>query len=223
MMFQSRAFNYTMLAFPMMAFVGYGAGFWVPPYLLRVHDVSATQIGLYVGLGSALGGFIGITFGGVLADYLKARFPSGRMTLGYISTFGVIPLLLLLLYTESMTLAFWLNFFLTMPAACGASVPPTTASDLVMPRMRAVAGAYYILVNTFIGLALGPLAIGQLSDMLHHNGMSEAEALRSAIALSMLIFIPALFFLYLAQKHLPSDESSRLDRARSLGESVEAS
>jgi len=223
MMFQSRAFNYTMLAFPMMAFVGYGAGFWVPPYLLRVHDVSATQIGLYVGLGSALGGFIGITFGGVLADYLKARFPSGRMTLGYISTFGVIPLLLLLLYTESMTLAFWLNFFLTMPAACGASVPPTTASDLVMPRMRAVAGAYYILVNTFIGLALGPYAIGQLSDMLHHNGMSEAEALRSAIALSMLIFIPALFFLYLAQKHLPSDESSRLDRARSLGESVEAS
>jgi MFS family permease len=90
-----------------------------------------------------------------------------------------------------------------------------------MPRMRAVAGAYYILVNTFIGLALGPYAIGQLSDILHKGGMSDADALRLAIALSMLIFIPALIFLYLAQKHLPRDEASRLERAQSLGESVE--
>ena len=78
------------------------------------------------------------------------------------------------------------------------------------------------LVNTFIGLALGPYAIGQLSDLLHSGGMSNADALRSAIALSMLVFIPALFFLYLAQKHLPRDEAMRLELARDLGESVEA-
>ena len=221
MMFQSRAFVYTMLAFPMTAFVGYGAGFWIPPLLLRVHDVSATEIGLYIGMGSALGGFLGISLGGVFADYLKKKFPSGRMVLGYISILGVIPLLLALLYTEDLVFAFWMNFFLTMPAACGGGIPPSTASDLVMPRMRAVAGAYYILVNTFIGLALGPYAIGQLSDILHKGGMSDADALRLAIALSMLIFIPALIFLYLAQKHLPRDEASRLERAQSLGESVE--
>jgi MFS family permease len=222
MMFQSRAFVYTMLAFPMTAFVGYGAGFWIPPLLLRVHDVSVTEIGLYIGLGAAAGGFLGITLGGILADYLKSRFPSGRMVLGYVSILGVVPLLLLLLYTEDLRFAFWINFFLTIPAASGGGIPPSTASDLVMPRMRAVAGAYYILVNTFIGLALGPYAIGQLSDWLHAGGMSNADALRSAIALSMLIFIPALLFLYLAQKHLPGDEASRLERARVLGEPVEA-
>ena len=36
MMFGSKAFIYTMLAFPTMAFIGYGAGFWIPPLLLRV-------------------------------------------------------------------------------------------------------------------------------------------------------------------------------------------
>ena len=143
------------------------------------------------------------------------------MVLGYLSIVGVVPLLLLLLYTKDLVFAFWMNFFLTIPAACGGGVPPSTASDLVMPRMRAVAGAYYILVNTFIGLALGPYAIGQLSDLLHVGGMNEADSLRAAIALSMLIFIPALFFLYLAQKHLPGDEASRLERARALGEPVE--
>jgi MFS family permease len=89
-----------------------------------------------------------------------------------------------------------------------------------MPRMRAVAGAYYILVNTFIGLALGPYVMGKLSDMFHAGGMNDADSLRTAIAVSLLTFIPTLFFLIMAQRHLPREEASRLERAAALGESV---
>jgi MFS family permease len=223
MMFGSKAFVYTMLAFPMMAFVGYGAGFWIPPLLLRVHDVGAAEIGLYLGLGAAAGGFLGITAGGMLADKLKQMFPSGRLVLGYIVIFGKVPLLLVLLYTDSLVAVYWLNFALTAFSACGGGVPPSTASDLVMPRMRAVAGAYYILMNTFIGLALGPYVMGQLSDIFLATGMNDADALRTAIAVSVLTLVPALVFLVLAQRHLPKDEASRLDRARALGEPVEES
>ncbi|MCZ6656680.1 MAG: MFS transporter [Gammaproteobacteria bacterium] len=221
MMFRSKSFIYTMLAFPSMAFVGYGAGFWIPPLLMRMHDVSAAEIGLYIGLGAAAGGFLGITLGGILADYLKQKFPSGRLVLGYIVVFGKVPLLLLLLYSESLVVAFWLSFLMTIPSACGGGVPPSTAADLVMPRMRAVAGAYYILINTFLGLALGPYVMGQLSDMFHAGGMNDADALRTAIAVSTLTLIPALFFLFMAQRHLPRDEATRLERARALGEPVE--
>ena len=220
MMFRSKSFIYTMLAFPMTAFVGYGAGFWIPPLLMRMHDVSATEVGLYIGLGAALGGFTGITLGGMLADFLKRRFPSGRLMVGYLVILGAAPVLLLLLYTESLVVVFWLNFVLTMFSACGGGVPPSVAADLVMPRMRAIAGAAYILVNTFIGLALGPYAIGKLSDTFHAGGMSDADALRTAIAVALLTFIPALFFLMLAQKHLPREEASRLQRAKELGEIV---
>jgi hypothetical protein len=221
MMFRTKSFMYTMLAFPSMAFVGYGAGFWIPPLLMRVHDAGATEVGLYIGIGAAAGGFIGITLGGMLADYLKQKFPSGRLVLGYIAIFGKVPLLLLLLYSESLVVAFWLSFLMTIPSSCPGGVPPSTASDLVMPRMRAVAGAYYILVNTFLGLALGPYFIGKVSDMFQASGMNDADALRTAIALSTLTLIPALFFLFMAQRHLPRDEATRLDRARALGEPVE--
>jgi len=221
MMFKSKSFIFTMLAFPTTAFVGYGAGFWIPPLLLRLHDASVTEIGLYLGLGAAAGGFIGITLGGILADYLKQKFPSGRLVVGYITILGTIPLLLLLLYSESLVAAFWLNFGLTIMSSCGGGVPPSTAADLVMPRMRAVAGAYYILVNTFIGLALGPYFMGLISDAFFASGMNEAESLRSAIAISMLTLIPALVFMYLAQRYLPADEASRLERAKALGEPVE--
>ena len=87
--------------------------------------------------------------------------------------------------------------------------------------MRAVAGAYYILINTFLGLALGPYVMGLLSDMYHSGGMNEADSLRTAIAVSILTLIPALIFMFLAQKYLPGDEASRLDRARALGEPVD--
>jgi hypothetical protein len=42
-----------------------------------------------------------------------------------------------------------------------------------------------------------------------------------AILVSMLTFVPALVFLYLAQRHLERDESTRLARAKSLGEKVD--
>ena len=221
MMFRSRAFIYTMLAFPMTAFLGYGAGFWIPPLLLRLHDASVTQVGLFLGLGAAGGGFLGITLGGWLADHLKQRIPGGRMIVGYISIIGSVPVLLLLLYSESLAVVFWLNFVLTAFSACCGGVPPSTAADLVMPRMRAVAGAYYILLNTFIGLALGPYFMGLLSDLFFARGMNEAEALRTAIAVSLLTLIPALLFMILAHRRLPGDEATRLDRARALGEAVD--
>ena len=99
-----------------------------------------------------------------------------------------------------------------------ASPVRTTASDLVVPRMRAVAGAYYILMNTFIGLALGPYVMGKLSDVFIAGGMSGAESLRTAIELSMLTLLPAMYFMVLAYRHLPKDEARRLDVARALGE-----
>lgn len=220
MMFGSKALVYTMLAFPTMAFIAYGAGFWIPPLILRLHDVSAAEVGLYLGLGAAAGGFLGITAGGMLADWLKQRFPSGRLVLGYIVIGGKVPLLLALLYTSDLVTVYWLNFLLTAFAASGGGVPPSTASDLVMPRMRAVAGAYYILVNTFIGLAMGPYVIGQISDLLYAGGMDDASALRTALAVATVSLLPALVFLVLAQKHLPAEEAGRLERARALGEPV---
>ena len=220
MMFRSKSFVYLCLAFPMNSFVGFGAGFWIAPLLMRLHDVAPTEVGLYLGLSVAVGGFTGITLGGVCADYLKTKFPSGRLILGYFTILGTIPFLLLVIYSDNLVHAFWFNFVLMVLASSAQGVPHSTISDLVLPRMRAVASAFYILMSTILGLALGPYFIGLMSDMFQAGGMNQAESLRTAIAVSMLALIPALVFMALAQRHLPIDESTRLQRARKLGESV---
>jgi len=129
-------------------------------------------------------------------------------------------LVLWMIYTESLMMAFFLNFAHHLFSACWPGIPPSTAADLVVPRMRAIAGAYYILLNTMIGLAMGPFVMGQLSDVFASGGMDSAEALRQAITVSMLMFGVTLVFLTLAWRNLPKDEASRLDRARALGEEV---
>ena len=144
----------------------------------------------------------------------------GRILVGYIAVIGTVPLVLWLIYAPSLVVAFWVNFFYHIPSSIWPGIPPSTANDLVMPRMRAVAGAYYILVNTFIGLALGPYVMGQLSDVYAASGMNEADALRAAIASSLLIFVATLFFLVMATRHLPKDEATRLERAKALGEPI---
>ncbi len=221
MIFKSKGMVYTMIAFPTISFVTYGVGFWTAPLLLRLHDTNAAEVGMYIGLGAAIGGWLGVTLGGALADRLKRRHPAGRLIIGYVAVFGTVPLVLWMIYTDSLMMAFALNLAHHLFSAAWPGIPPTTAADLVLPRMRAVAGAYYILVNTFVGLALGPYFMGQLSDSFSASGMTEAASLQAAIASAMLIFVVTLVFLSLAWRNLPKDEASRLDRARALGENVE--
>lgn len=220
MIFGSKAMIYTMIAFPTISFVTYGVGFWTAPLLIRLHETSATEVGMYIGLGNALGGLIGVTLGGMMGDWAKQKHPAGRLIVGYLAIFGTAPLVLWMIYTESLMMAFFLNFAHHLFSAAWPGIPPSTATDLVLPRMRAIAGAYYILINTMIGLALGPYFMGQLSDVYAATGMNTAESLQTAIATALLIFGITFIFLTLAWKNLPKDESSRLERARAAGEEV---
>ena len=210
-----------MIAFPSISFVTYGVGYWTAPLLLRLHDTTATEVGMYIGLGNAIGGLVGVTLGGIVGDRLKRWHGSGRLIIGYVAVFGTAPLVLWMIYTDSLMLAFFLNLAHHLFSAAWPGIPPSTATDLVLPRMRAIAGAYYILVNTMVGLAMGPFVMGQLSDMFAAGGMASADALRAAIACSMLIFVFTLVFLTLAWRNLPRDENSKLQRARQYGEQID--
>lgn len=220
MMFRSRAFIFSTLAFPSISFVTFGISFWFAPLLMRMHGASPTEVGMYIGLSSAAGGLVGAPLGGILADRMRLKFVNGRLIFGFIAVAGIVPMVLMMVNADNVQSAYWLNFFYYIFASLWVGVPPTTASDLVMPRMRAVATAYYLLISTFIGLALGPYTIGLMSDYFSAGGMNDANALRWGISCALFIFIPTLIFLIIAVRHLPEDERTRLDRAKALGEPI---
>lgn len=221
MMFQSRAFVYATVGFPTISLVTYAFAAWVPPFFIRVHGVSTAEAGLVLGLSFALAGLLGITLGGILSDRLKPRTGNARVYVGLAAVVLTAPTAAGLLLTDVLVVAYVLNFLVSIFSSCWIGAAASTVNDLVMPRMRAVASAYYLLMAT-VGLALGPYAVGEVSDVLGAAGVAGGESLRQSLLMSLaLLVIPALF-LTLLLKHLVPEEANRLERARAAGEQVES-
>ncbi len=220
MMFSSRAMRCICIGIPFMSFVTYGVGFWAPPFLLRVHGVDLVSAATFLGLAGALGGWIGVTLGGVLADRLKHKTANARLYIAALVPTVALPVGVWFLYTDNLWIAYGCNFVFSIASPMWIGPAASTVNDLVMPRMRAVASAFYLLMVTFIGLALGPYTIGQVSDALFNQGMASGDALRIGMLIGLGGFIVAMTFIIIAMRFLPGDEASRLDRARAVGEAV---
>ncbi len=217
----SRALIYTVIGFPLISFVTYGVGFWGPAYMVRTFEVSLTEAGQWLGLGAAIGGFVGITLGGWLGDTLRKHTRKGRMYVGYIAIGLMIPCAWVFVYTENVVVAYVASFFFSIASPLWVAIPPATVNDLVLPRMRALASAFYIVMPTFLGLALGPYLMGFVSDQLMGQGFDDATSLRLAMISGVIVLVPSAILIYMASRHLEADENSRIERARAAGEVVE--
>jgi MFS family permease len=201
--------RYAAPGFALLAFTGYGLGFWLPPFFLRIHGVGESTAGLVLGGSAALSGWLGVTLGGVWADRWRNRRPAARLYVGMCCAVLPLPLALATLLTSSTALAFVLSVPLGVATSLWIGPGASTVQDLVAPRMRALASAAYLLVVTFIGLALGPYSIGRLSTALGD--------LRLAMAVALVVNVAALVLLALAARHLERD-ASRLRASGAMDE-----
>jgi MFS family permease len=203
------------LGFGLLAFTGYGLGFWLAPFFLRVHGVSESTAGLVLGGSAALSGWLGVTIGGVWADRWRRRTPAARLYVGMCCALLPLPLAVATLFTSSTGLAFALSVPLGVATSLWIGPGASTVQDLVPPRMRAIASAAYLLVVTFVGLALGPYSIGRISTALGD--------LRLAMAVALAVNVIAFGTLWRAARHLEADERRARGGERTPGRAVAAS
>jgi MFS family permease len=167
-LWQKPAFLHTSIAAALHSFVGYGVGGFYPAFLMRSHGMTVAEVGRWLALVTALGGLVGTYLGGYLADRLSKRHDDARYQLWVpaLSTLISVPVSLLIYVLPDK----YAVIALMIPAgAIGAMyLGPTFAitQGLVSVRERAVAGALMLFVTNLIGLGLGPLLTGILSDVL---------------------------------------------------------
>jgi MFS family permease len=220
MMFHCRTLVLISIGFPCLAFVTYGLGFWSVPYMLRAHGVGLAEAGAILGGGSAVGGWLGITVGGLAADRLRRYTVNARLYVGIVAPIICAPFAIWFLTTSSAWIAYTCFFVFSTFSPMWIGGAASTVNDLVLPRMRALASAYYLLMITFIGLALGPYLIGQISDVYIAGGLSDGDALRGAMLWACCMLGVSLIFLLSAMRFLGHEEGNRLERAKALGEAV---
>jgi len=211
LVFRTPSLRWASLSFSFLAFTGYGLGFWTAPYFVRVLGVGEGELGVVLGLTAAISGFVGVTLGGVMADRWRRASPNGRLWVGVLTAVLPVPIAIGMFTTERRELAYALNVPLGVLAAMWIGPGASTVQELVLPRMRAIASAAYLLVITFVGLAMGPYTIGRLSVALGGD-------LRSAILWSLAVNGLAVICALQASRSLARDEASRMERARAVGE-----
>jgi len=210
LMFRTPSLRYAILCFGFLAAAGYGMSFWTAPFFIRVHHLAEAQAGVVVGIVHATAGWIGVNCGGLLADHWRRRTLNGRLYVAMLTASVPVPFAVLMLTADNVTLAAVAYAVQSLGAAMWSGAAVSTIQDLVLPRMRAVVSAAYLLAVTFIGLALGPYVIGRLSGAL--------GSLRAAMLWGLAANAFALLCGWLATRHLPHDESSTIERARTAGE-----
>jgi hypothetical protein len=100
-----------------------------------------------------------------------------------------VPLFAAGLYSGSAQITFWL--FLVPQALVYLWLGPvlTAVQHLVPAPMRATASASFLLINNLIGVGLGSMTIGKLSDML--TPAYGDDALRHAILIGLGFYLLA--------------------------------
>jgi MFS family permease len=170
------------------------------------------EVGFIIAWTSAVSAAAGVIMGGYLSDVWRKRNPNGRLYINMLSVLLPIPLIAFMLTTEDLAAFYWVNPIAHLFASAWVGAAVATLQDLVLPRMRATAGATYILGTTMVGLALGPYFAGKMSVV--------TGSLATGIA--ALFFMPVLTIiaLWIGTRHLARLEATKEERARAAGEPI---
>ncbi|HVJ52889.1 MAG TPA: MFS transporter [Aliidongia sp.] len=164
-----RTLTLQYLCSALAAMMAYGVGAWVPSFLIRTHGWTAVEAGRTYGWIIAILGTAGVLSGGLLADWLAARFRSGRMMVLILSALLTLPFALAFPLVEDQRLCIILlaisTYFATLPTGAGAS----SLQEIMPNQMRGFASALLIFVVNLIGLGLGPTSIAAFTDSVLHD------------------------------------------------------
>lgn len=173
-------------------FVGFGfasicmvsGSAWYPAHLGRTFGLSATEIGLILGVAMVVTGFLGKTVSGYLIDKLYARgYKDAQMRYYGTSMLLAAPAGIGACLTSNLTV------FVVLICVFLILIVPFTAAyiaslNLVTPNeLRGTTIAFYSSTVGLVTMSLGPVSVAAASDYLFGgNAIGEGLALVMAIA-----------------------------------------
>ena len=207
-----KTFWLVALAASIKAFIGYGYAPFIASFFFRNHGPELAQLaatfglksagflGLALGLVGGTAGVVGAWLGGVFADRLGAKDLRAYVTVPAIASLITIPIFITAVSLDAPLAAIGLLAINALLATLWYGPVYATAQSIVEPTLRATASAVLLLIINLIGLGLGPLAVGLLSDVLSgHVGLGEAQGVRWALIVSATLGLAAFGLFWAAR------------------------
>ncbi|MCP1611566.1 MFS family permease [Azospirillum lipoferum] len=177
---------------------------------VRLNDLTGIRLGATGFLGTVLGLIVGIC--GAAGTWLGG-WSTDRGVRSSLNAYATIPaaaalcmpFALFATYTASNTVAALCLMGLPMMLQSIYYGPIFAAvQSLVRPRTRATATAIFLFFANLIGLGLGPLSVGLISDLLAPS-MGSGDAIRWALISTSLVYVLAAAAFMAARKSIRQD------------------
>lgn len=172
-------FRNMLLCFAVSNFLLYGVMQWQPTFFIRSYAMQTGEVGTWFAVSYGLSGLVGTYLGGVLASRYAAH--NEQLQLRVIALiycgFGIFSAYVYIAPNKYLAFASLAVAVLGLTATNGPFL--ATIQTLVPARMRAMSVAIIYLFANLIGMGLGPLASGALSDAL--RPLFGEESLRYAL------------------------------------------
>lgn len=190
---KSPAFVLLLAAGSAAAFLAYGKVTWTTIFFQRTHGLTPGEVGFWFGIVNGGAGIAGTVLGGWLADRYGATNRRHVLTAPAIGMAVAVPIAFLAYQASDWRVALLLLIGPTLLNSLYYGPTYSAAQGLVSLRQRAVASATVLFFQNLIGLGLGPLFFGMLSDMLQPS-FGEDSVRYVLYGAAFLGLIPAFFF-----------------------------
>ena len=180
-LWQQRSFRHITIAFCMAYFFGIGIIHWMPTFFIRSHGMETGELGTWFAFAWGVCGIFGTYLGGVLVTRYAACKEVLQMRAVALVLILSGPLSVMIYLSSNKYAALGFVVVIGFASALGNGPVFSSIQSLVNDRMRSVALALIFLLANLIGLGLGPIAVGVLSDLL--APMFGQESLRYALML----------------------------------------
>jgi MFS family permease len=202
-LWDNRSFRHMLFCYSVSFFFIYGVLQWQPAFFIRSYGLQTGEVGSWFAVAYGLCGLLGNYSGGVLASRYAAdneRLQLQAMTLLF-ALHGVFSGCVYLVPNQYW--AFVLLGFAVLSLTLTNGPFLAIVQTLVPTRMRATSVALVYLFANLIGMGLGPLATGALSDAF--MSWAGEESLRYALLALCPGFLWCAWYLWRASQTVADD------------------
>lgn len=197
------SFRHMAISYVVGMFFNTGIAQWVPAFFVRSYGMHTGELGTWLAATTGVGGFLGTYAGGELASRFAGNSEPLQLKV-MAAVFAVAAFLQASIFVVPNYHAAFGILAAAIVLGMAVNGPMFAIKQTIVPKhMLATSFALLFMLGNLIGMGVGPLAVGVVSDLLHP--LLGKESLRYALLILTPGYLWSAWHMWVARKTVLHD------------------